>query len=441
MLGRPSKNQRKANHRYDLKCAKKEIEMAKFHVELSKNAEELTRPKPLTFRKPSHQFLGLLLFTTVAISLTTPCQARGRTTDERKDSSCGADDQKNKTSCGNEVVSERADKPLRFNITHKGVDIADCSYIKDKVKRIAEHLPNSTVMLKRVLSQDDISFKCVKKEEMPSGFNAVYFQTNNSILYPAAEEGKFSGSDEATIHHEMIHADTARRHRTKYCNPGLFSEHQRRRLVKNFDEYRKDLDPHSLYYVTPIWPPSEANRKLFYELVSQDLQSVTNKELERLHKKRMVDQTRLTPTETVAYAKYRKLLEQCLYSQAPIRIEMDEEQIKAYVSKKKALPITLVLADGVVVHKIRLTKGSDGKAHLEAEIKDVVSKHISARQMALNQYEKLKDYQPFAAVAELDAYLRMGMPEDVLQVFYPKLRSHLMREEACCDKGDVRKCY
>ena len=424
----------KLNHRYHLKKAKESVENAKLMALLAKDADVISVGKLLQFSTLKQQLLAIFLLFHVGNSFAQ--QIKNEPTCTKK-----AD---NTFECKNLP----AEKPLQVNlniVVDPGIESKQCTYIKEAVLEIKSTLPNSTAMLNRVLEQKDFQVACVDAHGLGQS-EARYDHLPNAILYPALNkkdaDKKSVPLKSNILHHEFIHADTSRRHRTPYCGFSLFNEQALARF-KNQLERTGDLQEDlSLLTAVPIWPPTEENLLYFRDLVRADLKLNKIENLKTWHEKVYKKQS-ITKSEQERYDYYRSILKNIMMYDHHTPIPLSNEKITFFFMNPNSAPKEMMAENLNVVYKdIKLEPSTNRGKALTGIIADPVSTFLYACNRAISTFHQLeKNNLLYLAIAELDAHLRTGLPDEAIKEFFPNLWTHLQQEEACCDKGDKTQCY
>ncbi len=408
----------KRDNHFHLKQAKKSIEDAKLLASLSRMG--FIGSGEMKFRTYPEMALAVLFFTSLFLAA---------------DSKPSCDDHNSNSPC----VLENQPFTYRERFA-PGAKEHECNFIRGSILEIRSKLPSSTAMLTRVLQQKGgFSTVCVTRKDfwgyygLSKNTKAVFNARDNFIMYPSAGNND-EKLDSVGLHHEFIHAETSRRHKTRHCSPNLFSEQQKRNL-KRSNIWPPSDDPNaaiSELTVSPIWPPTYENFKHFYEGIFYPSAKKIEKLIEvhkKIYRKEIIG--------SKVYSKCQKKLAEIMLCDKPIDIS-EYEAIKPYIQQPDLLPKEIIMDDtGVIFKNIKLVQGNILRVF--GTIEDVVSTFFYHYKTAKQEYKNQKD--PVIALAELDTHLRTGLPDTAIRYFFPKLLEHLQKEEDCCDKGIKSRCY
>lgn len=289
-------------------------------------------------------------------------------------------------------------------------------------------LPSSRQMFAELYSTPGFGVDCVDTENIVATRDlhedtAYYNTKNNKIYLPVGNEVIKKLRLESPLHHEGIHALTNNRHQSPHCNLSIFSRRELATLTTD-NAGNSILLPYS-----PIWPPTKRNLDFLTSIIQEDLALPWYAQAVKLNKKIFASE-KLSPREKEELNLLNLSLKGILLP--PGRIKLGEPR----ESKIEYTATAWQLSGNVIFTRLQSVQLAYGMFQVTGEISDDISSILYRVQFALMAYqENINKGLHAVAVAEFDAHLRTGLPDEHVKVFFPGLIDQIERDVSCCTKG------
>jgi len=110
------------------------------------------------------------------------------------------------------------------------------------------------------------------------------------------------------------------------------------------------------------------------------------------------------------------------------------------VAQHQELPEKIMLRNGLICEDVKILTDSEYRATVSISSEDKVSAFLFHHYFAMEVYQSPLTMR-LISQAEVDTHQRTGISNAAIEEFYPNLWEHLQREEDCCDKGLLNRCY